>query len=243
MQESSARTEPLLVYAPFSLEAWVHQDYNRPSLQKWVDQDYDHWLFERQSRRTTEKEVPPTIPHPHIMRALSGCYTRRFFQTQEGYMGLAPENTQKGDMVAILLGCLNPVILRPVHEENDSSGSRLVYKYIGTCFVHGLQDSTWLLGPLPHPWTSCMVRCPGMRMCLGFKNHETGVETLEDPRLEAVDGWERFCPDEEKILQHFPFEYCFFRNTKTGEVVTYDQRLEPAGLEARGIDLTWFSLI
>lgn len=243
MQKSSARMEPLQLRAavngPFSPEAWVHQDYNRPSLQKWVDQDYDHWLFERQSRRLlggTGKEVPRTTPHPHIERALSGCYGRRFFQTQEGYMGLASKHTQEGDTIAILLGCLNPVILRPVRVGKG-------FEYIGECFVYGLQDSTWLLGPLPHPWKSCMVRCPGMRMCLGFKNTETGVETLEDPRLEAVDVWERFCPEEGKIPQHFPFEYCFFRNKETGEVVTYDPRLEPAELEAKGIDLTWFSLI
>lgn len=245
LQKSLERTKPLVraqVHGSSSPEAWVHHDYNRPSLQKWVDQDYDHSLFGHHSRVHPEGEVPRTTPHSHIMKALKGCYGRRFFQTQEGYMGLAPRDTREGDQIAIFLGCLNPVVIRPVHEDNRTLSSASTFEYIGECFVHGLQDSTRLLGPLPHPWKSCVVRCPGVRICLGFKNTETGVETLEDPRLEAMDTWERLCPEEGKIEQHCPFEYCFFRNKETGEVVTYDPRLKPAGLEARGIELTWFSL-
>lgn len=246
MQKACERTEPLVrarVPDPSSLEGWAHQDYDRPTLQKWLDQDYDHSLFECRPRVHIDEEVPLTIPHPHITKALSGCYGRCVFRTQEGYIGLAPRDAREGDIIAILLGCLNPVILRPVRERSDTLGSGPIFEYIGECFVHGLQDSTRLLGPLPHPWKSCIVRCPGVRMCLGFKNTETGVETLEDPRLEAMDAWERLCPEEGEIEQHFPFDYCVFRNKETGEVITYDPRLEPAELEARGVELSWVSLI
>lgn len=80
-------------------------------------------------------------------------------------------------------------------------------------------------------------------MYLGFKNTETGLETLEDSMLEAMEAWERFCPEEGEIEQHFAFDYCVFRNKETGEVIIYDPRLEPAELEARGVKLSWFSLI
>lgn len=246
-QMSCGGTVPLVrahVHSPSSPEAWAHQDYDRPTLQKWLDQDYDHSLFERRPRVHTSEEVPlTTTPHSHITRALNGLYGRCFFRTQEGYMGLAPRDTREGDIIAILLGCLNPVILRPVRQNNEPLSSGSNFEYVGECFVHGLQDSTWLLGSLPHPWKSCTVRCPGLRLCLGFKNTETGVETLEDPRLEAMDAWERLCPEEGEIEQYFPFDYCVFRNKETGEVVTYDPRLEPAELEARGVELSWFSLI
>lgn len=245
MHKSLERTEPLVrarIDGPSSPEAWVHHDYDRPSLQRWGDQDYDDSLFEHPSRVPADRKESLTTPHPHIIKALNGCYGRRFFRTPEGYMGLAPRDTREGDQIVIFLGCLNPVVLRPIHEGKDTLGSTSTFEYIGECFVHGLQDSTRLLGPLPHPWKSCVVRCPGVRICLGFKNTETGEETLEDPRLEAMDLWERVCPEEGKIEQHCPFEYCFFRNKETGEVVTYDPRLEPAGLEARGIELMWFSL-
>lgn len=246
MRKLYERTEPLMrapVHGPFSPEGWVHQDYNRPTIQKWLEQDYTHSLFECRPGVHTDAEVPHTVPHPHITKALSGCYGRCFFQTHEGHMGLAPRDTREGDIIAILLGCLNPVILRPVRQNNDPLSSGSTFEYVGECFVHGLQDSTCLLGPLPHPWKSCIVRCPGVRMCLGFKNTETGVETLEDPRLEAMDAWERLCPEEGEIEQHFPFDYCVFRNKETGQVITYDPRLEPVELEARGVELSWFSLI
>ena len=37
-------------------------------------------------------------------------------------------------------------------------------------------------------------------------------------------------------------QYDFFKHEETGEVINYDQRLEPEALEAKGMQLTWFSL-
>ncbi len=56
---------------------------------------------------------------------------RRLVTTDQGYLGLAAEAIQEGDVVAILCGCSFPVVLRRV-------GNSFVY--IGECYVDGLMD-------------------------------------------------------------------------------------------------------
>lgn len=60
--------------------------------------------------------------------ALNG---RRLITTKTCFLGLAPEETQNGDVVAVLYGCNFPVVLR-------RSGS--AFKYIGECYIDGLMD-------------------------------------------------------------------------------------------------------
>ena len=43
----------------------------------------------------------------------SSVYGRRFFLSDQGCMGLCPEDYEDGDFIAILLGCSYPVLLRP----------------------------------------------------------------------------------------------------------------------------------
>jgi len=56
---------------------------------------------------------------------------RRFFTTQNGYFGLAPEDACANDIVCIIGGAQTPYILR---EHNGC------YQVIGECYVHGLMD-------------------------------------------------------------------------------------------------------
>jgi hypothetical protein len=56
---------------------------------------------------------------------------RRLATTKLGYLCLAPFDTQLGDVIAILYDCHAPVVLR---EEGDH------YKFIGTCYVHGIMQ-------------------------------------------------------------------------------------------------------
>ncbi|RFU23917.1 hypothetical protein B7463_g12421, partial [Scytalidium lignicola] len=44
-------------------------------------------------------------------------FNRRFFTTTRGYIGLAPPDVQKGDIVCVLLGGEVPYVLRPTSEE------------------------------------------------------------------------------------------------------------------------------
>lgn len=64
------------------------------------------------------------------------CSWRRFFITESGHMGIAPLNTQKGDVVAVLFGSTIPFVLRPV--QNEEVRNR--YQLLGECYVHGVMD-------------------------------------------------------------------------------------------------------
>lgn len=217
---------------------WPHED--TPSLQQWAEQDYTHALFGPTSLAQDSAKGPPLSTlslHHHVVTALQYCTGRRFFQTREGYMGIANRDTQKGDIVATLLGCVTPVVLRPVH----NTDGQLKFFWIGECFVHGLHDSTRLLGPFPAPWKGILENYGGGRTRLRFQNTETGEETWQDPRLPPLEEWEGFWP--EKMEQYDPMDPIFLRHRDTGEEITYDPRLEPEHLEARGVELTWFTLV
>jgi hypothetical protein len=56
---------------------------------------------------------------------------RLFTSSKDGLFGLAPDEIEVGDWIAILVGCNYPVILRPY---------RHGYKYVGECYIDGLMD-------------------------------------------------------------------------------------------------------
>ena len=51
--------------------------------------------------------------------------------TEKGFLGLAPEAVQKGDVVVIVYGCNFPVVLR---RHGD------MYRVIGESYVDGIMD-------------------------------------------------------------------------------------------------------
>jgi hypothetical protein len=56
-------------------------------------------------------------------------------------MGLGPQSTKKGDVIAILYGCSVPVILRP-HPQD-----RKCYSLIGEAYVYEIMDGEALEMP------------------------------------------------------------------------------------------------
>jgi hypothetical protein len=97
---------------------------------------------------------PVTIP-PHIHNAIElATIRRRFFVTEEGYMGLGPAGMQVGDHLYILLGGQTPFILRPKHASvqtvppssqvydilNRKFASKEVFEVVGDAYAHGLMD-------------------------------------------------------------------------------------------------------
>jgi hypothetical protein len=56
---------------------------------------------------------------------------RRFFISSDGIVGLAPWDATEGDIIAVLLGCQQPVVLREVNG---------YYKLIGEAYVDGYMD-------------------------------------------------------------------------------------------------------
>jgi hypothetical protein len=78
-----------------------------------------------------------------------------------------------GDIVAVLLGCSKPIILRPCEDHT--------YLVIGEAYCHGVITAEALLGPLPAPLE--LVSRLGYP---GFMNRDTGNSQLDDPRLGQV---------------------------------------------------------
>jgi hypothetical protein len=209
-------------------------DWILSSTNEWVRQEFDQALF-GDLAGSQDQDTSGSI-RADVADALQCCGGRLFFRTHEGHIGLAPADTQVGDVVAIFLGASTPLILRPTAHHDDSKHLSVV----GECFVHGLNDATALLGPLPEPWMGFATWVEGDRRCLRFLNTETREVTKEDPRLEASRKWERI---EWVVDGDDPILFDFFRHTETGEVVNWDPRLEPEELEGKGVVLNWFSLV
>jgi len=64
--------------------------------------------------------------------ALLSLDQRALMTTGTGYLGLAPKAVQQGDVVAILLGCRCPIVLRPCCDN--------IFHVIGECYIHELMD-------------------------------------------------------------------------------------------------------
>jgi Heterokaryon incompatibility protein (HET) len=71
---------------------------------------------------------------------LSACNRRRFFKSEKGRVGLAPEGCQVGDVICIFQGAGVPHLLRRNVDDDDEGGSR-TFSFIGDCYAHGLMES------------------------------------------------------------------------------------------------------
>lgn len=78
----------------------------------------------------SKKSVDITLTLQCMRLALLSLNQRALVTTETGYLGLAPIAVRPGDVVAILLGCKCPVLLRPAGEN--------LYRAIGECHIHGL---------------------------------------------------------------------------------------------------------
>jgi hypothetical protein len=60
------------------------------------------------------------------------CYNRRFYRSEQGRFGWAPDQARPGDRLCVLNGLAVPLILRPIE-----SGS---FEVVGDAYVHGVMD-------------------------------------------------------------------------------------------------------
>ena len=64
---------------------------------------------------------------------------RRLATTRRGYVGMVLETAKTDDVIAILLGCSMPMVLRRSENEEESPGD-VRWKVVGECYVHGIMD-------------------------------------------------------------------------------------------------------
>jgi hypothetical protein len=130
------------------------------------------------------------------------------------------------------------MLLRPSPDGTDS------YSIVGECYMHGLEDSQAILGPLPDEYRAQLSKSKdGQSTALVFQNMTTGEVSPQDPRLEPLGGpdypWERV--EMERDPDDPPSVQCF-RNTLDGRVMKSDPRVLPDALRRRGAKLVEFNL-
>ena len=75
--------------------------------------------------------------------AMGFCAARRkFCVTRRGYMGMVPQGSRPGDLVAIILGAKTPYVLRHCGKVKDS------FELVGECYMDGMMDGE-MMGMLP----------------------------------------------------------------------------------------------
>jgi hypothetical protein len=63
---------------------------------------------------------------------------RAVLHTKDGHLGLGPECTQPGDVLAILYGCPCPVVMRPLPKPGE-------YTFLECAYVYGIMDGEAVL--------------------------------------------------------------------------------------------------
>lgn len=79
----------------------------------------------------TSSKGEETDPHMDSIKLYIGGF--RFIATERGYLGLAPDNTQQGDLCGIVFGCRTPCILRPTAQEN-------CFSFLGGTYLTGKES-------------------------------------------------------------------------------------------------------
>jgi hypothetical protein len=77
-----------------------------------------------------------------LQRVQEVVWNRQLIKTKRGYLGLAPEAAEKGDLVCILYGCSVPVVIREIE-----GGT---HELVGECYVHGMMDGAALAVQISH---------------------------------------------------------------------------------------------
>lgn len=69
-----------------------------------------------------------------LLRAMRVLAWRRLVTTYKGYLGLVPAGAIVGDVIAMIMGCDVPLVLRP------AKGHTAKFTLIGECYVHGIMS-------------------------------------------------------------------------------------------------------
>lgn len=79
-----------------------------------------------------------------MVNKIRGCCGRRSFRTlSSGQVGITPGSARKADMVDVLHGYTNSLMLRPITSQCRK------YQIVGNCFVDSIMSGGLVLGRLP----------------------------------------------------------------------------------------------
>ncbi|KAN0106815.1 Heterokaryon incompatibility protein (HET) domain containing protein [Hyaloscypha variabilis] len=178
-----------------------------------------------------DKEWPP-LSSKFFTYIIAFSLRRCFCRTRKGSIILAPGVAAKGDVLTVLLGCSEPMILRPTREGN--------FKVVGGAYYDEIANGEALMGPI-HDLFKLVRRwnAPEQSYLPAFLNTENNSYQLADPRLSKVSlpvGWRKKKHKMEDCIQ-------LFINDITGEETEFDPRLTAESLRERGVDIQTLNLI
>lgn len=110
---------------------------------------YEAYLQATDLLGVSDVEMPQMLPEmfqEYLNYMGRGCSQRCICITKNGYVGLVPQFTVTGDIMAVVAGAQTPFIVRPVHGGTRESR----YQLVGECYIHGIMDGETLASV---PWT------------------------------------------------------------------------------------------
>ena len=154
--------------------------------------------YESQWQKPVEPDLLDALHNIRIF-----CAGRSLFVAEQTEVcGLAPMDAQHGDVVAIMLGCKAPMVLRPSATQTGKC------QLIGEAYCDGFTHGEALLGPLPKNftpiWRKFKNRSGNITYEWSYLDTEKGNFQVEDPRLGLLPiGWETVRHAEEDRVQFF----------------------------------------
>ncbi|KAF5662940.1 heterokaryon incompatibility protein het-6 [Fusarium heterosporum] len=165
----------------------------------------------------------------HIASMAAGTTSTGCSKTTQGSFIRVPSESLKGDLVAVILGSSNPMILRPQERPG-------YYSVIGPCYHPEFAHREALLGNDFQGW---MWRCDRTKPFVAFsKEGEPSRRT--DPRLDHVpldfsEGWtEQLITEDEIPCWGVPGQ---------GRFSFYDPRMSEEQLKKRGVPIQRLKLV
>lgn len=159
-----------------TLVCYREVNYDPPSSTTWAPHEIATWMkgiLGPLYKSEAEAKGGVRQFSSHVYNNARG---RAFVTTKEGYYALAPKATKPGDVICVLLGLQNQVVLRPMDDGR--------YKVVGGCFVHGLGFGEAVYGRMPNdfkPVLKFSEKSKGYEWM--FRDERTGILDMHDPRL------------------------------------------------------------
>ncbi|KAK3987186.1 heterokaryon incompatibility protein-domain-containing protein [Cladorrhinum sp. PSN332] len=155
-------------------------EFDPPETGYWSPGQMESWMA--QLLKVSKGDVLRPGDELGIKRYVESLYEntrgRAFVTTEEGYFALAPEQTQPGDIICVLFGHHDTVVLRKI--ENGR------YRVVGECFCFGLVFGEAIYGRLPDVWVRVTeYDYSPSTYRLVYRNRNTGESSPNDPRLEG----------------------------------------------------------
>ena len=184
--------------------------------------------------KSSSIQDPKSAPKWRTEGLLTACKMMRgrvIITTANGLTGIGPEDARVGDKICVILGCANPLVLRPREDQH--------YQIVGECCFDGIMEGEALLGPLPSPWRPIKKWYPELKEYYSaYLDPDTGKTQIEDPRLGSLPkGW--------SIKSHKDQDaWSCYINYDTGEDAGSEHPgLRFDALEKRGVKFEEFRLV